>query len=54
MRPVNRLTKIAVLLVVLLMVVGSPALLLAQPAGAEKPARNGRGQGGGGGSQPTA
>ena len=36
MRPVNRLTKIAVLLVVLPMVVGSPAGWLAQPAGAEK------------------
>ena len=35
----NRLTKIAVLLVVLLMVVGWPALVLAQPA--EKPAQEG-------------
>jgi len=39
MSPVNKLTKITVLFVVLLTVVGSPALLLAaDAAGAEKPA----------------
>ena len=37
----NKLTKIAVLFVVLPMVVGWPALVLAQPAAAEKPAQEG-------------